>query len=498
MEIDEVIFARLRDQFTRECRRVEPYESRRVLTRNRTLREEYRREVVKTFNNICNYLRDIFQKSDSVEVKLGCIARINPYIEKCKKAFSTLKLHYEWPRDELQLINVNLITPIETPELEPIDESTEPQVRDLTDTHSITGEQAGASSSIRNDQWLTDENFDADLTVGSEQTFEDANDSRIDDLIHELSNIDIVDENNGQIQDNILSSSSSSENLNNSNENLTNMPQSPEDFLKIASTILNYKYEGDPNKLESFIADVEFLETMAKEETKNVCIKYIRHKIAGRAIECLPSSEETDSVRKIIDALRKDIKAPCSSNIESKFTSLRIVKGDLNKFADEAESLAENFRRSLVVEGFTRQKACEMAIKKTKEMCRQMARNEAAKAVIDGNRYDTPSEVIATFLEQNEKARKEKQEQELANHKRQNGKGFKKGQNSGKSNQKFNKNDKFRGKQKHGKGQKSDSRGGKDRNNRNDHVIRLVSDAGTSNEMNAQNNTEQVFRLAQS
>lgn len=131
-------------------------------------------------------------------------------------------------------------------------------------------------------------------------------------------------------------------------------------------------------------------------------------------------------------------------------------------------------------------------------MCRQMARNEAAKAVIDGNRYDTPSEVIATFLEQNEKARKEKQEQELANHKRQNGKGFKKGQNSGKSNQKFNKNDKFRGKQKHGKGQKSDSRGGKDRNNRNDHVIRLVSDAGTSNEMNAQNNTEQVFRLAQS
>lgn len=278
------------------------------------------------------------------------------------------------------------------------------------------------------------------------------------------------------------------------------MAQKPEDFLKIASSILNYKYEGDPDKLESFIADIEFLESMSKPETKDVCLRYIRHKIAGRAIECLPASADTKEVKDFVDALRKEIKPEPSSNIENKFTTLRVVRGDLEKFAEDTEKLAESFRRSLVLEGFTRQKASEMAIRKTQELCRRTSRSEAAKAVIDGNKYDTPSDVVSTFLAQNAIAQKERREQEVANQKRQDNKNFKKGQSSNKSDQKFKSDNKFLGKPKFNKNQKGENRGGKDRRNQNDHVIRIVSDANasTSNENASQSNAEQVFRLAPS
>lgn len=197
--------------------------------------------------------------------------------------------------------------------------------------------------------------------------------------------------------------------LHNSNENLENMVQTQEEFFEIASAIVNYKYDGEPKKLESFIANIEFLDTMTKAEMNNTYLSYIRHKLEGRALEGMPKLEDLNGVEEITTILRKNIKAEPSTNIEGKFTTLRIVKGDIAKFAEDAEKLAEKFRRSLVIEGFTQNKASEMAIKKTQELCRRLSKNEAAKAVIDMNRYEAPSEVIATFLIQNETARKEKQ-----------------------------------------------------------------------------------------
>lgn len=222
--------------------------------------------------------------------------------------------------------------------------------------------------------------------------------------------------------------------------------------------------------------------------------------MTGRALEGMPAVGDINSVKQIVDTLRKEIKCVSSVNIESKFTTLRIVKGDVAKFAEEAERLAEDFRRSLVLEGFTKTKASELAIKKTQELCRGTSRNEAAKAVIDGNKFDTPSDVISTFLVQNEKYKKEKKEQDMANNKRQGGKNFKKnynsGQNSGNKNQKYgNGNKNFRGKSKFNKN-KNDNHGGKERK---DHIVRLISDTGASSgENSAQNGTEQVFRLAPS
>lgn len=48
-----------------------------------------------------------------------------------------------------------------------------------------------------------------------------------------------------------------------SEEDLDMVNQTPEQFFKIAMSILNYKYDGNPQDLESFIADVEYLGTLA-------------------------------------------------------------------------------------------------------------------------------------------------------------------------------------------------------------------------------------------
>lgn len=116
MAIDEVFFAKLRDDFNAEWRKVEPYISRRVLTNREDLLAGYRRDIVGTFNAICNYLSQIYHSSNKIEDKLDCVARINPYIVKCQRAFGILKLQYVWPTEELTPIDIDLVVSIDNTE----------------------------------------------------------------------------------------------------------------------------------------------------------------------------------------------------------------------------------------------------------------------------------------------------------------------------------------------------------------------------------------------
>lgn len=177
--------------------------------------------------------------------------------------------------------------------------------------------------------------------------------------------------------------------------------------------------------------------------------------------------------------------------------TLKLVKGNFTKFSEEAEKMAEAYRRSLIFEKFTREKASELTIRKTKEICRRVAHGDVAKSVIESTVYNSPAEVIATLITQSDMARKEKKEQEP----------FKKPQNNKNqnySNQKYPKNQQNsktepqKSGKKYSKGQNSNNHGGKQ--NKNDHVIRIVTDAGpsTSAESGSAQNTEQVFRVAQS
>lgn len=191
-------------------------------------------------------------------------------------------------------------------------------------------------------------------------------------------------------------------------QTIDTMPQTRADFLKEASGILNYKYDGDPLKLESFLADVELVKEMAEAEQRQFCLTFIKAKLDQKARECLP--ETVESIADIVTALRKELKLESSDVIEGRMLALRINKGDLTEFSQKAEKMAESYRRSLAAEGITKQKAKEISTKKTVELCRRLTQSETVKSIVQATKYENPSEVIATFITQTDISRKEKRE----------------------------------------------------------------------------------------
>lgn len=524
MAIDEVQFARLRDKFTDEWKKVEHIVSdRRALPKSLSKRTEYRENITKTFNAICTYLIRTSHSSNKLEEKLECVARIRPYIEKCKRAFIALKLQYNWPEAELSLIDINSIKILDEQLPTPVD----------TAASAVEPQASGSNTELASSTGRSDTFVDA----------EEAEDTRLDEIIRNLSNIiddsdesntvpnsDQIEQNQQQIDSTVVtleqqqvavntgdnnldenpSNHSSRRNsqdnldlqaqLGNLRENLTTMVQSKEDFFKMASSVIREKFDGDPLQLDSFLTDAEFIESMTENGNKETFLKFIKTKISGRAKECLPEDDEITTFKDIKDALKKDIKPYSSLVIEGKMATLRLVKGDFTKFTDEAGKLAEAYRRSLIFEKHTREKAGEMTILKTKEVCRRIARSDITKSVIQSTKFDNAAEVIATLVTQSETARKEKKELES----------FQKqhtGKPNNKNGQKFgNKPNNFKGKKfqednkKFNKSNKNYGNNSKSRGGQNDHVIRIVTDAQPSTSGSSKNseNAEQVFRLAQS
>lgn len=211
--------------------------------------------------------------------------------------------------------------------------------------------------------------------------------------------------------------------------------QSVDKFIKYTGNILNYKYSGDPLELNSFIADARMLYKLAKsDETKDFCFDYIKNRLKGRAAEAIP--DDCDSLECLIKALKEKIKPDNSSIIEGRILALQLKNNDYSKFSADAEKLSEALRRTLVVEGITKAKAEELAIKKMVELCRKTTTFEIVKSVLESTKFSTPAEVLAQFITQSDKARLERKEQQLKNANKQN---FKNGNNDNR-NKRYNNN----------------------------------------------------------
>lgn len=491
MAIDEVVFSRLRDAFTNEWKKVEHYVERRPLTKNQDKIQEYRTKITGTFNNICSYLITVYNSGD-IETKLECIARINPYLAKTKIAFDTLRLSYDWPKDELTLIDSNLVKSVH--------EVHEPQ------RSTSTANQSDIASSTAHSDHFVDAH--------------DTGESRLDEIIHELSNIQTSEteqdenttienqliqqgeqhtehNNSGDASDGSNPSSHNNSNLNSrsgSRENIDTMPQSIGEFYKMAGGILNYRYEGDAVLRDSFIEDCELVLEMAETANKAAALKLIKTKIIGRAREKLP--DEINTFGDIKKALKEKIKADSSTVVEGRLTALRVYKGNFVKFSEEAEKLADAFRRSLISEGFAQSKADELTIRKTKEVCRRVARSDVVEGIIASTKCETPAEVIATLITETDTVRKKKHEndsrQKFSKNKNGEKKQFNKNKNYNKNNEKGNRH--------YNKNKNNSGHGGKGRGNKNDHVLRIVSDtnAPSTSAENSANEGEQVFRLNRS
>lgn len=194
----------------------------------------------------------------------------------------------------------------------------------------------------------------------------------------------------------------SQNNINISNFDITNNPSemanlSPVDFLRLCSPTINKNFNGDPLSLQSFIDSVDLLRTLAADQNLiNILIKFILSKLEGKA----------DS---IINQLKAKIKYENSKVIEGRMQALRADRVKLQDFSQKADELAECFQRALVMEGIPVEKAQELTVDRTVEMCRASARSDVAKSVLASSSFKDPKEVVAKLLIEMNSENKEKQ-----------------------------------------------------------------------------------------
>lgn len=141
-------------------------------------------------------------------------------------------------------------------------------------------------------------------------------------------------------------------------------------YIKLcAPTIL--PFEGDPVKLEPFINSIQLLEPLATtNEFRQTLVKFIKNKLSEKALDCLPSTATT--VNLIIAALREKIKPESSRVLESRLAALRADRNSLHNFSKIAKELADNLKRSLVM--------------------------DLARAVIVSTKFNDPREVVSAFI----------------------------------------------------------------------------------------------------
>lgn len=192
-------------------------------------------------------------------------------------------------------------------------------------------------------------------------------------------------------------------------DNIQNMAElTPVDVLKLVSSTINKNFSGDPLALQSFIDSVNLLRTIVTSAAlQNTLKQCILSKLEGKARECI--NAEPGTVDEIVNSLRTNIKTEKSQVIEGRMQALKADRVPLQDFSQKAEELAENFRRALVMEGIPSDKAREMTVEKTVQMCRASARSDLTKSVLASTTFHDAKDVVAKFVIEINEESKEKQ-----------------------------------------------------------------------------------------
>lgn len=204
-----------------------------------------------------------------------------------------------------------------------------------------------------------------------------------------------------QDSENSLSSSISGE------KQPVTMAQDRAEVLTLCKNVLQTDYKGEPLELESFINKINMLKDLVETVNVPTLFAYVKIKLSGKALEALKPTDNT--VERIITSLRERIKPENSDVIKGKMTALRLANKSIQEFAKQAEDLSEAFKRSLVIEGFPENKAHQLTIEKTIDICRESAYSDVVKSVLASSKFTTAQDVISKFITETDKSKTEKQ-----------------------------------------------------------------------------------------
>lgn len=416
---DKNIYLTYRDEFTRIYKQVQRYFESRPLTKDKTLIERYRTDSVDSYNNYVSYLAEHFNSLDD-DNQLKAERRLTGDRDRLAKIFKTLYIEYPFTVnifDQIDRSNLRfgeIPTIITEGEKETAD-SGAAGTSTSTDKQSV-GSLTVPAQTTRSTHSSIESLYENELVGSNEQNLA-VNDNennppenlvrdenvRVNTPENSRSNSPTVDGNLGE---------DPPENLGNVTPIIDEMPQSAPNFLKLAASIINYKYSGDALKLESFLTDVELVSELADNANTALCLKFVKAELEAKALECLP--ETINSIDDLTNALKQNIKPDTPKVVEGKLMALRLEKNNYTKFSEQLEKLAEAFRRSLISEGISKSLAQEMTVNKTVELCRKTTKSEIVKSVLSAATFDKPESVIAKFVTESDVARKEYKESQAA------------------------------------------------------------------------------------
>lgn len=179
-------------------------------------------------------------------------------------------------------------------------------------------------------------------------------------------------------------------------------------FLRVAAGQINKNFSGDPLALASFLDSLDLLQTLATTtELRALLFCFAKTKLEGKARETI--SDAVTTLDQLKAALRTKIKPENSHVVEGRILSLKFNPSQADEFSNKAEELADALKRTLIIEGVSPEKANQMTIEKTIEVCRRNTTSPLIKSVLEASSFEAPKDVIAKLITQVDKTRAETQ-----------------------------------------------------------------------------------------
>lgn len=356
MVIDENRYKILNKNFLREYGRIEPYKARRPLTEDLELRIEYKECIVETYNENIIFLKP-YHSSLSSEDKIDIQNRINEHLKKLKDCFRILHLEYTFSLSIWDTIDIDSIT-------------------EKRDSQSTSG---GILSNLFSSFSSTQTKPQSQVNIDKDKNETENNQTKQTENIQQ--NTPPVDD-IGDLSGNPTDSTDT-------------MAQTVKEFMALAHQTIDYRYNGKPLDLDSFIDAIELLEELCDAQNVPTMLKFVKTRLCGNAREII---KEPKTIKEIKDTLRDNCTAESAQVIEGRLLTLRMDKTNLSKFSERAEELANELRRSLVTEGYSKEKAKEVSINKTVDLCRINAKSDAIYTILGSTKFTEPKDVVAKMI----------------------------------------------------------------------------------------------------
>lgn len=168
-----------------------------------------------------------------------------------------------------------------------------------------------------------------------------------------------------------------------------------EEFYSLASKAIK-QYAGNPLGLTAFVNSLKLMTTMAGNTHKDLLVAIILTKLEDKAADVVSPTVET--VADIITQLQAAIKPDSSKVLTARLLGMRYDRSKVQEFTTNVDEVAENLKRSLIIEGVTPAKASEMVVDETIRMCRQCTKSDLVKAVLSATHYESHKEVVAKLV----------------------------------------------------------------------------------------------------